>query len=182
KTLGLWLRGRREHASRATAEVDDVDAALLGRVGDAMREVERLVEQTCRVGRRAAHRRDDRPLRARRDDRLGDAVNPDPGPRAVSASLRARRDDRLGDAVNPDPGPRAVSAQPFAERLERVDLVGADVLAEAEEDHPRRAVVHCNAERNASATRSWSSRARRAWNGIAIVRSLASSLTGQSPS
>src|SRR5262249_50613318 len=97
-------------------------------------------------------------------------------------ALGARCDDRVVHSFDPHARSRAVSAQALAERLERVDLVGPHVLAKTEEHHPRRAVVHCNAERNASATRSWSSRASRAWNGIAIVRALTSSLTGHSPS
>src|SRR5262249_36277348 len=130
QTLGLRLRRGREHPPRAPAEVDDVDPALLGGVGDAMREIERLVEEARRFRGRASHRGDDR-------------------------ALGARRDDRLGAPLDPDPRPRAVAAQSFAERLERVDLVSADVLAEPEEYHPRRRmVVHCKAERNASATRS----------------------------
>ena len=43
------------------------------------------------------------------------------------------------------------------------------------------AFAYVIAERSASATRSWSSRASRAWNGSAIVRALQSSLTGASP-
>src|SRR5262249_23599357 len=131
---------------------------VLGDVGDAVREIECLVQEARRLGGRASHRGDDGPL-------------------------GARRDDRLGNPLDPDPRPGAVAAEPFTQRLERVDLVSPDVLAEPEEDHPRRhVVVHCKAERNACATRSWSSPSRRAWNGIAIVRALASSLTGQRPS
>src|SRR5581483_4851525 len=96
--------------------------------------------------------------------------------------LGARGDDRCRNPFDVDARPCSVPALPLAERLERVDLVGPDVLAEAEEDHPRRAIGHCRTERNASTTCSWSSGSRRAWNGIAIVRALASSLTGQRPS
>ena len=49
--------------------------------------------------------------------------------------LGARGDDRLGHALDPDAG--AATAAPVLphDRLERVDPVGARVLAEAEEDH-----------------------------------------------
>ena len=109
--------------------------------------------------------------------------------RPEDGALGARGDDRLRDALDPDPGARAVAALALGERLERVDLVGAHVLAEAEEDHAGR-VGHGRLSRSgmlerlrsASTTRSASSTGSRAWNGIAIVRALASSLTGQSPS
>ena len=56
--------------------------------------------------------------------------------------LGARGDDRVGDALDPDARPAAAAAVGGVDRLERVDLVGARVLAEAEEDHPGRAVRH----------------------------------------
>ncbi len=92
--------------------------------------------------------------------------------------LGAGRDHRLGDPVDPDARPRTGTAFVGAERLDRVDPVRADVLAE-----PRKTIVrrHAIALRSASATRSWSSRSSRAWNGSAIVRALQSSLTGQHP-
>ena len=45
-------RGRLEQPPRATAEVDDVEPALLRRVGDAVGEVERVVEDRRALGRR----------------------------------------------------------------------------------------------------------------------------------
>jgi hypothetical protein len=50
-------------------------------------------------------------------------------------ALGARGNDRLRNPLDPDA--RAATAAPIvaAERLERVDLVGARVLSEAKEDH-----------------------------------------------
>src|SRR5207244_1754712 len=89
-----------------------------------------------------------------------------------------------GDAVDPDPRPAAVASLPLAQRLERIDAVGAGVLAEAEEDHPRCSVRHERiiAARRALITRSWSSVSRPAWNGSESRRRLASSETGSIPS
>ena len=63
----------------------------------------------------------------------------------IAATIaRSVRDATIGSAIPSTqtrvraPCPRS----PVGERLERVDLVGADVLAEAEEDHPLRAVGH----------------------------------------
>src|SRR5439155_24861675 len=50
-------------------------------------------------------------------------------------------DDRLGDSLDPDECAAAVAAAVVADRLDRVDLVGPSVLAEAEEDH---AVAVCH--------------------------------------
>ena len=152
------LRARRR-------EVADVKAALLGGLGDSLGEVERVVEELHLPARAGSHRRDDRPLGSRGDDRLRDPLHPHARPRSVAAGFRP-------------------------ERLERIDLVRANVLPEPEKDHPWSAVGHATdylaatrrAARSVSTTRSWSSRSRRAWNGIAIVRALQSSLTGQSPS
>src|SRR5579872_6671707 len=57
-------------------------------------------------------------------------------------SLGATREDRLGDPVDPNARAPAAAALVARDRFERVDLVGAHPLAEAEEDHPRRAVAH----------------------------------------
>src|SRR5207302_6975277 len=46
-------------------------------------------------------------------------------------------DDRLGDALHPDARPAPSPALVADDRVERVDPVGAGVLAEAEEDHAR---------------------------------------------
>ena len=51
--------------------------------------------------------------------------------------LGAGGDDRIGDALDPDERPLAAAAAVAGDRLERVDPVGAGVLAEAEEDHAR---------------------------------------------
>src|SRR5262249_41657403 len=157
------LRGGLEQPPGPAAEVDDVEAPLLRRVRDAVRQVQSLVQDRRALGSGVdAHRGHDR-------------------------ALRPRGDDRLRDTLDPHARPRAAAAQPRPERSERVDLVGADVLAEAEEDHAGRAVGHAaimagqaaaSAARSASATRSWSSRSSRVWNGIAIVRAEQSSLTG----
>ena len=57
-------------------------------------------------------------------------------------ALGAAGEDRLRDAVDPDARPPAAASLVARDRLERVDPVGARPLAEAEEDHPRRAVRH----------------------------------------
>ena len=111
-------RRRLEQPPRPPSEVDDVEAPLLGGVGDALGEIEGAVEDRGDLGRGVrSHRRDDR-------------------------ALGAGCDDRIGDAVDPDPGSGAVAALAVGERLECVDPVGADVLAEPEEDHPGCGVCH----------------------------------------
>ena len=101
----------------ASAEVVEVDLALVGRLGQPLGELERLVDDRRAGAAILAHLVEDRPLRARGDDRVGHALDPDA--RAAAAASVGR-----------------------VERLERVDLVGARVLPEAEEDHPGRAVRH----------------------------------------
>src|SRR5947208_2430116 len=111
-------------------------------------------------------------------------------------ALRPRRDDRIRHALDPDPGAPAVTAVTLAERLERIDLVGTGVLAEAEEDHPCglrhgriipgsdpfRGQTPAVAARRTSTTRVWSSRSICVKKGSAIVRLAVSSATGQRPS
>ena len=105
--------GRRlQEPPGAAAEIDDVEAALLGCIGDPLGEVEGTVDDLGALGGVRTHRGDDR-------------------------TLGARGDDRPVDPLDPDAGAGAVPALPVGKRLERVDLVGAHVLAEAEEDHPR---------------------------------------------
>src|SRR6185437_3608432 len=99
------------------AEVTEVERALVDRLGDALREVERVVEDDGRGRRVLPHVVQDRALGAAGEDRLGDAVDPDP---------RA------------PPAPALVPG----DRLERVDPVRPRPLAEAEKDHPRGAVAH----------------------------------------
>src|SRR5207248_6547459 len=77
--------------------------------------------------------------------------------------LGARRDDRLRDPLDPDERAAAVPAAVVADRLDRVDLVGAGVLAEAEEDHPV-AVRHVGI----IAWRAWRGRGRRAANAVNV--------------
>jgi hypothetical protein len=101
---------------------------LLGLFGETLGKVERLVDDR-RPGDVMAHVVQDRPL-------------------------GARGDDRIGNAFDPDTGAAAVTALALSERLEGVDLVGARVLAEAEEDHPSRS-------RHARIIASWRRRARR---------------------
>ena len=52
--------------------------------------------------------------------------------------LAARRDERVGDALDPDAGAGARAALVGCQRLDREDAVRADVLTEPEEHHPRR--------------------------------------------
>ena len=56
--------------------------------------------------------------------------------------LRPPGDDGLRHALDPDSSPPAAAAILAGQRLERVDLVRACVLPEAEEDHPLRALRH----------------------------------------
>ena len=139
---------------------------------DALGERERVVDELDVRRRLLAHLGEDRPLGARRDDRLGDALDPDPRPAAVAALVAA-------------------------ERLERVDLVGARVLAEAEEDH-RGAVGHRSiiagrpgeatstlSARTLSPTRGWGADPPASRRRAAVARRCrapvrASSPTGQS--
>ena len=75
--------------------------------------------------------------------------------------LRPRGDDRRRDAVHPDL--RAASSSPVLapDRLERVDLVGARVLAEPEEDHAGRGVGHALIIARASPLSQWGTAAPR---------------------
>src|SRR5436190_3613400 len=102
-----------EQASRATSEVGEVDAAGLRLLGEPLREIERLVEDLAVRRRTFAHVEQDRPL----------------GP---------RRDDRFRHSLDPDTCTAPVAPLAFAEGFERVDLVGARVLAEPENDHATR--------------------------------------------
>ena len=155
------LAGRLEQLAGAAAEIGEVDAAAGGVVGQPLGERERLVEQRRARCRLLPHVVQDRPLGARGDDRVGDALDPDERPLAAAAAV-------AGD------------------RLERVDPVGARVLAEAEEDHPpvHAAIISASARApaSASATRSWSCGSIAVKNGSASVRCDRSSETGQSPS
>ena len=100
--------------ARSPAEILEVDAPFLRSRGEPLGEIERLVEHGGALARVHSHVVQDRPLGPRGDQRLGDPLDPDPRPPA--AALVAE------------------------ERLQRVDLVGAGVLAEAEKDH---SVRHC---------------------------------------
>ena len=122
----------------------------------------------------------------------------------VSESMPASSpsvDDREARLPVGDPGADAVDRVP-ALRIVRVELPRLQVRtiaqpergqllgivrSERPDDHRVREPVvpergHASAVRSASTTRSWSSRSSRAWNGIAIVRALQSSLTGSMPS
>ena len=94
------------------AEIGEVDATRLCLLGEALGEIERLVHDLG-TGPRVArpHLEQDRALGARRDDRIGHALDP----HARSAT---------------------VPALALAQWLERVDLVRARVFSETEEDHP----------------------------------------------
>ena len=94
------------------AEIAEVDAAGLGRRGQPLGEVERLVDDDRLRGRVLAHVVEDR-------------------------ALGAGRDDRVGDALDPHPGAAAVAALVAADRLEGEDPVGPGVLPEAKEHHAR---------------------------------------------
>src|SRR3954467_2638508 len=75
-------------------------------------------------------------------DSLVDELRPDAGDALPHVEqdrpLGTRRDDRVGYTLDPDARAPTVPALAVAERLERVDLVRARVLAEPEEPHPRR--------------------------------------------
>jgi hypothetical protein len=95
----------------APAEVTEVDSAGIGCGDEALRQVERLVDDRGRRCRVLAHVVEDRAL----------------GPRG---------DDRPVDPLDPDVGAAPVATLITPQRFERVDLVGASELAESEEDHP----------------------------------------------
>src|SRR5205085_8959637 len=105
-------RRRLEEAAGAAVQVAEVEAALLGALDDPARQRDGVLDHGHVRGRGLAHVAKDRPLGAGGDDRVGDALDPDARP-AAAAAVRA------------------------ADRLERIDAVGARVLAEAEEDHAR---------------------------------------------
>jgi DNA-binding CsgD family transcriptional regulator len=107
----LRLRGRLQEPPRPSAEVGEIHAPGLRLLRQTFREVDRLVDDDGRRPCVLTHLVEDR-------------------------ALRARGDDRLWYALDPDACPPSVAALAFTERLERVDAVGARVLAEAEEDHP----------------------------------------------
>src|SRR4051794_25336151 len=111
KELFLFgFRGRLEQPPRSTTEVAKVDSAALRLPDEPLRQVECLVDDRRAADLVMAHVVQDRPL----------------GPRC---------DDRIRHALDPDARPPAVTAVTLAEWLERIDLVGPRVLAEAEEDH-----------------------------------------------
>ncbi len=92
------------------AEVGEVDTAAGGILGEPLGKRESLVEERRAAGVRLTHVVEDRPLGARGDDRIRDAVDPDK--RALPAAAVVARD-----------------------RLQRIDPVGSRVFAEAEENH-----------------------------------------------
>ena len=118
RRAGVVVRVRRrlEQPARAALEVAEVEPALLGAL------------------ERSAARARPRPRRPRRWPRP-----PAPSRRGSSAPSAMRRSGR--NALDPDARSPASPTLVAAKRLERVDLVGARVLAEAEEDH-RAAVGH----------------------------------------
>ena len=138
-SLGRPVR-RLEQLARAAAEIGEVDTA--GGASSASRSASESASSSSGDPRRVvAHVVQDRPLGARGDDRIGDALDPDESALAAAAVV-------AGD------------------RLERVDPVRARVLAEAEEDHARAVHAVSIQQRRAelgqlaaerSATRSWSS-------------------------
>src|SRR4051812_47772285 len=77
----LFRLGRRsgllEHALRAPAEVAHVERPLVHRLRDALREIERVVENGHRRRRVLPHVVEDRALGASSEDRLRDPVDPD---------------------------------------------------------------------------------------------------------
>ena len=115
RTRRAWRSPRA--ALGAPAEVGEVDAALVGVLGDALGEGQRVVQELRAGGGVLPHLEENRPLGAAGDDGLCDPVHPDE---------------------------RSLASAPVlaADRLERVDLVRARILAEAEEDHAGRAVRH----------------------------------------
>src|SRR2546429_204416 len=98
-----------EQAAGAAAQGGEGDASALRLLRQPLREVERIVEQRLAQRGVLAHLGEDR-------------------------ALGARGDDRLCDPLDPDERTAAVPAAVVANRLDRVDLVGAGVLAETEED------------------------------------------------
>ena len=113
-----------------------------------------------RRGRRDPCRRPRRSARRTRARRPGAATRPRrPGPCREGSSARCG-EATIGSAI---PSTQTACAAPAAvvaaDRLERVDLVGARVLAEAEEDHAGRSFRH------AGIIASWQATLRRAGGG-----------------
>jgi hypothetical protein len=102
---------------RAATEIAQVDAPLARVLDDPLRERDRLVDQLRAAGVAHAHLREDR-------------------------TLGSRGDYRFGDSLDEYPRSSPTAALPASEWLERVDLVRADVLSEAEKHHGRSAVGH----------------------------------------
>src|SRR5205085_1622283 len=110
--------------------------------------------------------------------------------RRILLVVRLDLDDRAADAVDEERhadqvGRHLVHRAGEEVTPEHVDPVRARPLAEAEEDHLRRAIRHhgdYRAEERTSATRSWESPSNAVKNGSASVRELASSDTGHIPS
>ena len=112
------LRRRLEQAPGAAAEVDDVEAALLGGLGDPLGEVERLVERAGRSAPGLA------PIAARiarsvREATIGSAIPSTqtrvraPWPRSPRRAARARRSCRRGRTCR-SRGRSSVRGQPSA--------------------------------------------------------------------
>jgi len=69
----------------SASEIAEVDAAGVRGVSQARRQVQRLIDQRCIRSGVLTHIAQNRPLGARRDDRVGDAIDPYPGPATVAA-------------------------------------------------------------------------------------------------
>src|SRR5262245_28217348 len=110
--------GRRlEQLPGSAVEIGEVDASLARVLDDALGELYGVVEDLDAACVADTHLAEDR-------------------------ALGARSDDGLGDPLDPDARPTAVTAVAAGQRLERVDLVRARELAEPEEDHLGGAVSH----------------------------------------
>ena len=81
----LATGGGRQETPGSASEITEVDSAGVGGGGQARGQVQGLIHQGCIRSRLLTHVAQNRPLGARRDDRVGDAIDPYPGPATVAA-------------------------------------------------------------------------------------------------
>src|SRR5438132_5391378 len=80
-----------EQPTGAAAKIGQVDPAGLRLLGQALGEIDRVVEERFAQRRVLAHVGEDRSLRARGDDRLGSALDPDERAAPVPTPVVANR-------------------------------------------------------------------------------------------
>jgi hypothetical protein len=169
---------------RPPLQVGEIQPSLLGAFDDLPRERERVVDDLDVRRRFLSHLSENRPFGARRDDRIRNALDPDPRPTAVAAlvppgAARAHRSCRRARTCRsrgrscatrrppyggPTPAARVVDPRPL-----RDPSIGA-ILNRCESCAERRDDVLLVVETETAV------------NGSASVRALQSSETGSMPS